>query len=181
MAVAEKVGFDRRGNTRYKHRPDGEEIIEIQEETEHMRIGGRVVERTLRRPRKIVDDDLPVIHNLTRTAQGALNHPTADPHMLSLFLNLNNLLAIWPVFVARIPTPVKTYLLRHSHEDRILFAASETLGDHFCLGLLFEEQHTGQDVDVCLHYKDFDGKVHARQHPGMLQDPPPDVLSRRVA
>jgi len=61
MAVAEKVGFDRRGNTRYKHRPDGEEIIEIQEETEHMRIGGRVVERTLRRPRKIVDDDLPVI------------------------------------------------------------------------------------------------------------------------
>ena len=28
MAVAEKVGFDRRGNKLYKRRPDGEEIVE---------------------------------------------------------------------------------------------------------------------------------------------------------
>jgi type I restriction enzyme M protein len=61
MAVAEKVGFDRRGNTLYKRTPDGEEIVEIQEETERIRLNGKVVERTLRRPQKIIDDDLQVI------------------------------------------------------------------------------------------------------------------------
>jgi type I restriction enzyme M protein len=61
MAIAEKVGFDRRGNTLYKRTPDGEEVIEMQEEIERMRIDGRVIERKLRRPQKIVDDDLPVI------------------------------------------------------------------------------------------------------------------------
>jgi type I restriction enzyme M protein len=61
MAVVEKVGFDRRGNTLYKRTPDGEEIVEIQEETERIRLNGKVVERTLRRPQKIVDDDLQVI------------------------------------------------------------------------------------------------------------------------
>jgi hypothetical protein len=34
MAVAEKVGFDRRGNTLYKRSPDGEEILEDVEEVE---------------------------------------------------------------------------------------------------------------------------------------------------
>lgn len=61
MAVAEKVGFDRRGNTLYKRRPDGEEIIEEVEEVERIRIGGENVERTLRRRKKILDDDLPQI------------------------------------------------------------------------------------------------------------------------
>jgi len=61
MAVAEKVGFDRRGNTLYKRTPDGEEIVEIQEEVERIRLNGKVVERTLRRPQKIIDDDLQVI------------------------------------------------------------------------------------------------------------------------
>lgn len=61
MAVAEKVGFDRRGNTLYKRRPDGEEIVEEVEEVERIRIGGENVERTLRRRKKILDDDLPEI------------------------------------------------------------------------------------------------------------------------
>ena len=61
MAVAEKVGFDRRGNKLYKRTPDGEEIIEEKEYTERIRIGGRMVERTLTRREKVEDNDLPVI------------------------------------------------------------------------------------------------------------------------
>lgn len=59
MAVAEKVGFDRRGNTLYKRTPDGEEILEDTEEIERIRVGGQMVTRRLRRKRKVVDDDLP--------------------------------------------------------------------------------------------------------------------------
>ncbi|MBD2566597.1 methylation-associated defense system DNA methyltransferase MAD2 [Anabaena lutea] len=61
MAVAEKVGFDRRGNTLYKRTPDGEEIVELKEEIERYRKGERIIERSLKRKRKILDDDLPVI------------------------------------------------------------------------------------------------------------------------
>jgi type I restriction enzyme M protein len=61
MAVAEKVGFDRRGVPLYKRTPDGEEILEEQEESERIRINGRSVTRTLRRKRKIPDNDLPEI------------------------------------------------------------------------------------------------------------------------
>lgn len=61
MAVAERVGVDRRGATIYKRTPDGEEIIQEVEERERIRIGGENVLRTLRRKMKIVDDDLPII------------------------------------------------------------------------------------------------------------------------
>jgi len=61
MAVADKVGFDRRGNKLYKRTPDGEEIVEPRTYTERIRIGGRFVERTLTRSEKIEDNDLPVI------------------------------------------------------------------------------------------------------------------------
>jgi type I restriction enzyme M protein len=61
MAVAEKVGFDRRGNTLYKRSPDGEEILEDVEEVERIRVGAQLVTRTLRRKKKVVDDDLPRI------------------------------------------------------------------------------------------------------------------------
>ena len=61
MAVAEKVGVDRRGATVYKRTPDGEEIIQEVDESERIRVGGQNVVRTLRRKVKIVDDDLPVI------------------------------------------------------------------------------------------------------------------------
>jgi type I restriction enzyme M protein len=59
--VAEKVGFDRRGNTLYKRSPDGEELVETVIETETIRLSGEKVKRTLRRKQKIVDDDLPRI------------------------------------------------------------------------------------------------------------------------
>lgn len=61
MAVADKVGFDRRGNRLYKRTPDGEEIVEARQRTERIRIGGRCVERTLTRREKIEDNDLPII------------------------------------------------------------------------------------------------------------------------
>lgn len=66
MAVAEKVGFDRRGNTLYKRSPNGEEILVEEPETESFRIGGRVVTRTFTRRKKVVDDDLPKIGNAYR-------------------------------------------------------------------------------------------------------------------
>ena len=40
MAVAEKVGIDRRGNDVYKRRPDGEVILEPQEEKQIIRFTG---------------------------------------------------------------------------------------------------------------------------------------------
>jgi len=61
MAVAEKVGFDRRGNTLFKRSPEGEELTTDVEEIETITVSGRKVERTLRRKTKILDDDLPVI------------------------------------------------------------------------------------------------------------------------
>lgn len=61
MAVAEKVGFDRRGNTLYKRSPEGEELVEEVVEIERIRVNGNFVERALRRKQKIVDDDLPRI------------------------------------------------------------------------------------------------------------------------
>lgn len=61
MAVADKVGFDRRGNKLYKRTPDGEEIVEPKQHSERIRIGGRMVERTLTRNEKIEDNDLPII------------------------------------------------------------------------------------------------------------------------
>ena len=61
MAVAEKVGFDRRGNKLYKRSPEGEELTQDVEEIETITVGGRKVARTLRRKTKILDDDLPVI------------------------------------------------------------------------------------------------------------------------
>ena len=67
MAVAEKVGFDRRGKTIYKRSPDGEELVEDVTESEWIRVGGKEVVRTLRRKRKMVDDDLPLIADAYRS------------------------------------------------------------------------------------------------------------------
>lgn len=61
MAVAEKVGFDRRGNTLYKRQPDGEEILVDVSHEEKVRIGGSMQIRTLHRKERILDDDLPEI------------------------------------------------------------------------------------------------------------------------
>lgn len=61
MAVAEKVGYDRRGNKLYKRTPDGEEIVKSRVHNESFRINGKVVKRTLERNEKVEDNDLPVI------------------------------------------------------------------------------------------------------------------------
>jgi type I restriction enzyme M protein len=61
MAIAEKVGFDRRGNTLYKRSPDGEDIVQEVEHRERIRVGGQSIVRVLRRKEKAVDDDLPRI------------------------------------------------------------------------------------------------------------------------
>ena len=61
MAVAEKVGYDRRGNTLYRRSPEGEEILKTEEEPETVIVNGRRITRTLRRKKRIVDDDLPEI------------------------------------------------------------------------------------------------------------------------
>lgn len=61
MAVAEKVGFDRRGNLLYKRQPDGEEILIEKTYEEKVRIGGKLEVRTLHRKERIPDDDLPAI------------------------------------------------------------------------------------------------------------------------
>lgn len=42
MAIAEKVGIDRRGNPVYQRYPDGEIVVEVQVERERIRIGGAI-------------------------------------------------------------------------------------------------------------------------------------------
>lgn len=61
MAVAEKVGFDRRGNKLHKRHPDGEEILVENTYLEKVRVGGKLEQRTLHRKEPILDDDLPEI------------------------------------------------------------------------------------------------------------------------
>jgi type I restriction enzyme M protein len=61
MAVADKAGYDRRGNKLYKRTPDGEEIVSPVEKTEKIRIGCKIIERVLTRSERIEDNDLPVI------------------------------------------------------------------------------------------------------------------------
>lgn len=61
IAVAEKVGFDRRGNTLYKRSPDGEDILDDVDEIRQVRVNGHRVERRFRRKTRLVDDDLPEI------------------------------------------------------------------------------------------------------------------------
>lgn len=62
MAVAEKVGVDRRGNTLYKRGPDGEELTRVVRVREMRQpVDGRVVIRNIPQREKIIDDDLPEI------------------------------------------------------------------------------------------------------------------------
>ena len=77
MAVAEKVGFDRRGNTLYKRSPEGEEITRDVEEVETITVGGRKVARMLRRKERILDDDLPEIAKRYRAFRQEHPEPAA--------------------------------------------------------------------------------------------------------
>ena len=61
MAVAEKVGFDRRGNDLYLRSPNGDLITEEYEEAEYITISSERRTRTVKRTRPVIDNDLPVI------------------------------------------------------------------------------------------------------------------------
>lgn len=61
MAVAEKVGFDRRGVPLYCRNERGEEVLVQETETERIRVNGDFVVRALNRSKKVLDDDLPRI------------------------------------------------------------------------------------------------------------------------
>ena len=62
MAVAEKVGIDRRGNKVYKRRSDGTEVLGKPTTIPQTVIrDGKLVSRPITRMDKVVDDDLPEI------------------------------------------------------------------------------------------------------------------------
>jgi type I restriction enzyme M protein len=61
MAVAEKVGIDRRGNPVYKRRPDGDIILELQEEKQIIEVRGQERSVVVTRRVKAIDNDLPEI------------------------------------------------------------------------------------------------------------------------
>ena len=71
MAVAERVGFDRRGNILYKHQPDGEPLWVDQEKEERF---GKTT-RTFKRRVQIVDDDLPEIAEAYRAFRNRYPEP----------------------------------------------------------------------------------------------------------
>jgi type I restriction enzyme M protein len=75
MAVAEKVGIDRRGNTVYKRRPDGEPILEFQKETGQIRVPGVDLTNQVRRLTRVVDNDLPEIAKAYKAFRGKHAEP----------------------------------------------------------------------------------------------------------
>lgn len=77
MAVAEKVGFDRRGNRIYKRLPNGEDDIQLRPVRVAINENGRVVEREILRPVKEEDNDLPDIreHFHKFLAENAPHYP----------------------------------------------------------------------------------------------------------
>ena len=77
MAVAERVGFDRRGNTLYKRSPDGQEMSRDVQHMESITVGQRKVARTLRRKELIRDDDLPAIADRYRAFRSEHHEPSA--------------------------------------------------------------------------------------------------------
>ncbi|MFE2595467.1 restriction endonuclease subunit M [Streptomyces sp. NPDC059396] len=79
MAVAEKVGFDRRGNDLYKREPDGKIVVETSVEQERLRIRGKEVVRPLHRSKPVIDNDLPVIAENYRKFRAKYPVPGADP------------------------------------------------------------------------------------------------------
>ena len=61
MASVQRAGVDARGKLLFERAPDGEELIFEDEVVERVRVGGRVESRTVRRQRRRVDDELPVV------------------------------------------------------------------------------------------------------------------------
>ncbi|SDJ28184.1 type I restriction enzyme M protein [Actinokineospora alba] len=79
MAVAEKVGVDRRGNELYKREANGDIITETTVERERIEINGQDVVREFTRSRKVVDNDLPIIGQKYREFRDKYPIPGADP------------------------------------------------------------------------------------------------------
>ncbi len=65
----------RSSNTLYKRSLDGEEILEDVEEVERIRTNGHFVERRLRRKKKVLDDDLPLIADAYREFRAKNKEP----------------------------------------------------------------------------------------------------------
>jgi len=61
MAVAEKAGVDRRGNTLNKRNPDGTEKLVTKEITERVKTNGSIITRTRKIIAPVLDDDFPAI------------------------------------------------------------------------------------------------------------------------
>ncbi|MFA7762663.1 methylation-associated defense system DNA methyltransferase MAD2 [Streptomyces sp. NRRL S-448] len=80
MAVAEKVGFDRRGADLYKRDPNGDIVVETTVEMERLRIRGKEVTRPLTRSRPVIDNDLPVIAEKYREFRAKHPVPGAETH-----------------------------------------------------------------------------------------------------
>ncbi len=79
MAVAEKVGVDRRGNVLFKRHPDGEIVTEIVAEREGIRINGDWEIKEFKRTKQVIDNDLPEIANRYREFREKYPVPGVDP------------------------------------------------------------------------------------------------------
>jgi type I restriction enzyme M protein len=75
MAVAEKVGIDRRGNPVYKRRPDGEVILEPHEDRRRIEVRGQERTVTVTRMVKAIDNDLPEIAKAYRKFRAKYPEP----------------------------------------------------------------------------------------------------------
>lgn len=75
MAIAENVGYDRRGNKKYVRYPDGSEVIEKYLEKEERRIKGVLQSITFERRRPKIDDDLPKIADAYREFRAKYREP----------------------------------------------------------------------------------------------------------
>jgi type I restriction enzyme M protein len=79
MAVAEKVGVDRRGNELYKRSPIGDVIMETFRETEYITISSVPRARVVTRSRPVIDNDLPLIAGKYREFRKHHPIPGFDP------------------------------------------------------------------------------------------------------
>lgn len=64
MAVADKIGHDKRGNPIFKRNPDGSDIIEMRRETVIEVVGNEEVVRQVETPMPVIDDQMPEIAKL---------------------------------------------------------------------------------------------------------------------
>ena len=78
MAVAEKVGFDRRNNPVFKRHPDGKAIVERVTVRERVIRKGQEVIRSVDRLQEVVDNDLPEIAGAYERFRARYPEPGAE-------------------------------------------------------------------------------------------------------